>query len=218
MKFKLFILTLSLCFNNRIFPQQSKLSKAVNYLSGYISSQHFSELKKTNSDLALMDSIYLCALKYEDYNYSEALLALTFTTVPYREVPIVIPLLKDLVDYPLTSATDSVFLLKNKNLPKNLLFDSPQNNYGDKDKNAHFFGSAFLSYSTMFLDLSKLIGYFVEVFEQDFIPVGGKIDYRDLYVDVLGEYFGKILKKDKSILPSQIFAIVTADYLKYQFP
>jgi len=211
------VIALTLIFTTSLFAQQSKLSKAVNFLSGYISSRHFSELKKTNTDFALVDSIYLSALKYENYNYSETLFALIFTTVPYNKVPIVIPLLKDIVDYPLTSANNPVFELKNKNLPKNLLFDSPQNNFGDKDKLAHFFGSAFLSYSTLFLDLSRLIGYFVEVFEQDF-KVQSSIDNRDLYADMLGEYFGKILRKDKSILPSQIFAVVTARYLSYQFP
>ncbi len=47
-----------------IFPQQSKLSKAVNYLSGFIASEYFNELKSGNSDLALVDTIYLRAVNY----------------------------------------------------------------------------------------------------------------------------------------------------------
>ena len=80
-----------------IFPQQSKLSKAVNYLSDFIASDHFVELKKTNSDLALVDSIYLRAIAFTKEDYSEALLALTFATVPYKKIPIVIPIIKEVI-------------------------------------------------------------------------------------------------------------------------
>ena len=211
------IILLTLIFAVPVFSQQSKLSQAVNYLSEFISSQHFRDLKKSNSDLALVDTIYLRAANYENHNYSETLLALTFTTVPYNKVPIVIPFFKLIVDYPLTSADDSIYLLKNRDLPKSFLYDSPGNKFGDKDKLAHFFGSAFLSYSTLFLDLSGLIGYFVEVFEQDF-KVQSSIDSRDLFVDGLGAQFGKLLRKDKTILPSQIFAVINSSFVRYNFP
>ncbi|HED05989.1 MAG TPA: hypothetical protein ENI61_04830, partial [Ignavibacteria bacterium] len=46
-------------FNAGVFAQQSNLSKAVNYLSGFIASDYFRELKKSNNDLALVDTIYL---------------------------------------------------------------------------------------------------------------------------------------------------------------
>ena len=49
-----------------IFPQQSKLSRTVNYLSDFIASDYFIELKETNSDLALVDSIYLRAIAFTD--------------------------------------------------------------------------------------------------------------------------------------------------------
>jgi hypothetical protein len=217
MSIKIFLFLLTFTFITPLLAQQSKLSQAVNYLSQYIASEHFTKLKGTNSDLALVDSIYLRALKFENYNYSESLLALIFTTVPYNKVPIIFPLIKIKAYYPLTSSADSVFLQKNKNLPKNLAFDSPQNDFGDKDKLAHFFGSAFLSYSTLFLDLSSVIGYFVEVFEQDF-QVQSSIDDRDLYFDMIGSQFGKMLKEDKSILPSQILAVIISENLSYQFP
>ena len=89
-----------------IFPQQSKLSKAVNYLSGFIASEYFNELNSGNSDLALVDTIYLRAVNYFEGDYSEALLALTFTTVPYNEVPMETPILKNIFYYPLISASD----------------------------------------------------------------------------------------------------------------
>ena len=197
-----------------IFPQQSKLSKAVNYLSDFIASDHFVELKKTNSDLALVDSIYLRAIVFTEKDYSEALLALTFATVPYKEMPIVIPIIKEVIYYPLMAADDSTFNLKNENLPRYLFFDSPKTNHGDVDKLAHFFGNAFIGYSQNIFDLSSLIGYFVESFEEIF-KVQSKVDYRDLDVNWYGDQFGKLLKESEKVLPSQIMLIRSLKYFSF---
>lgn len=211
------IFLISILLNKFAFPQQSELSKRVNYLSSFIASNYFNELKKSNSDIALVDSIYFRALDISNYNYSEACLALTFATVPYKKVPIVLPLLNVTVYYPLISASDSIFKLKNQNLPKNLFYDTPQNSFGDKDKLAHFFGSAFISYSTLFFDLGDLIGYFVEVFEKNF-QVQNIIDKRDLTADKLGDYFGKILKNNKQILPSDLFIFYSVNTFRFVYP
>jgi hypothetical protein len=193
------------------YPQQSNLSKAVNYLSFYISSKEFLELRQELGDLSAVDSIYMTALKFKESNYSESLLVLSATTLPYRKVPIVVPLIKSIWNYPLVSADDSIYNLKNKNLPTRFFYDTPSNEYGDKDKLAHFFGFAFLEYSTLFFDFGNLIGYFTEAFEEDF-KVQSSIDYRDLEVNFLGKCFGKLLKDDKSILPSQILVMRTLYY------
>ena len=197
-----------------IFPQQSKLSKAVNYLSGYIASKDFSELRKNSTDLALVDSMYIKAIEITESDYSEALLALTFTSIPYRKVPIVIPLIKSLIYFPLVSADDSTFKLKNENLPRYLFFDTPEDRYGDVDKLAHFFGNSFIGYSENILDLSHLIGYFVESFEEDF-KVDSRVDFRDLDVNSYGDYFGKLLEKHKELLPSQVMLIRSLRYFSY---
>ncbi len=202
--FHLFFLVFLLVFNQSVYSQQSKLSKAVNYLSNFISSEYFSELKCNNSDLALTDTIYIRAVKFTNYDYSEALLSLIFTTVPYKRVPIKLPLINVIVKYPLISASDSIFNKKNDNLPKNLFLDTPNDNFGDKDKLAHFFGSAYISYSSHIFDLGNLIGYFIEVFEDSF-KVQSQIDFRDMRANLLGQYFGKYLKEDKNFLPSKIF-------------
>lgn len=199
--FKIFILLMF--FQAIASSQQSKLSKSVNYLSEFIASEYFVELSENYSDLALVDSIYHRALEIADNDIGEALLATTFTTIPYREVPIVIPLIKEVVYFPLISADDSTFNLKNKNLPRYLFFDSPKTELGDVDKLAHFFGNAFIGYSENILDLSALIGYFVESFEESF-KVQSKVDYRDLDVNRYGDLFGKLLKENDKILPSQI--------------
>ena len=207
------ILSFLFAFVINLYPQQSSLSEGVNYLSEFIASDYFNQLKKTNDDLELTDTLFLRAVKFKNFDYSEALLALTFATVPYNEVPIQFPLI-GILDYPLVSANDSVFLQKNKNLPKDLFYDSPKDNFGDKDKLAHFFGSAFISYSSNIFDLGDLIGYFVEVFEQSF-KVQSSIDQRDLRTNKLGNIFGETLKKNKNVLPSQIMLIKSLSYFRY---
>ncbi len=194
-----------------IFPQQSKLSKAVNYLSGFIASDYFIELEQTTSHLNIVDSIYQQAIKYYKNDYSEALLALTFTTVPYRKVPITLPLINVEIHYPLISADLDTYILKNQNLPSQLFFDSPQNNYGDKDKLAHFFGNSYIGYAEPVFDLADVFGYFVEAFEEDF-KAQSKVDFRDMNVNWYGKLFGDLLEKNKKILPSQVMLIRSYRY------
>ena len=196
------------------FSQQSNLSKAVNYLSKFISSDYFQKLKNTNNDLALTDTIYLRALKYENFDYNETLFALTFSAIPYNKVELRIPIVGNIVTYRLPSAQEEIFQKKDENLPKELFFDTPGDNYGDKDKLAHFFGSAFISYSSNIFDLGNVIGYFVEVFEQDF-EVQNSIDNRDLRTNILGNIFGRVLKKNKNVLPSQVLIILSLFYCRY---
>lgn len=193
--------------------QQSKLSKAVNSISEYIASENFIQLKKEYGDLIAVDSIYKFALKTNNYDYSETLLSLMFATVPYRVVPIQTPLLKIQLNYPLISADEEVFNKKNNNLPRYLFIDTPQNNYGDLDKLAHFFGSAFLSYNSRLFDLGELIGYFVEVFEESF-KVQSSIDLRDIDVNYYGRFFGNLLDADKTVMPSQIILLRSIRYIR----
>lgn len=213
MKKNILIILLTLILYSSIFSQQSNLSKAVNNISEYIASEHFINLRNKIGDLSATDSIYAEALSLNRNNYSEALLSLMFATVPYREVPIQIPIIKTLVDYPLISADSETYQMKNKNLPRYLFFDTPNDNYGDKDKLAHFFGSAFLSYESNIFDLGKLIGYFVEAFEESFKVQSG-VDVRDLDVNDYGRLFGKILKENKKILPSQIILFRSTRYIR----
>ena len=191
--------------------QQSNLSKGVNYLSEFIASDYFLELKIQNSDSALVDSIYFRAIKFYNYDYQEALLAITFTTIPYRRVPLLIPILKSRLYYPLISADDSISSLKNKNLPKQLFYDTPTDKGGDKDKLAHFFGNAFLGYGENILNLADVFGYFVEVFEEDF-KSDSKVDFRDIDVNWYGYLFGDMLEVNKKILPSQIMTLRSLRY------
>lgn len=210
---KLLIFLQIILFVQSTSAQQSKLSKAVNNISEYIASEHFINLKNRIGDIGATDSIYTQALDLTGNDYAEALLALMFATVPYRKVPIQLPLVNIIIYYPLTSADEKTFLLKNENLPRYFFLDSPDNEYGDKDKLAHFFGSAFLSYQSHIFDLGELIGYFVEAFEESF-KVQSAIDHRDLDVNEYGRLFGKILQKDKSIMPSQIILLRSFRFIR----
>lgn len=207
-----FILLVFIYIN--IYPQQSKLSKAVNSISEFIASEEFVEIKKSSGDLSAVDSIYLKALEINCYDYGETLFSLMFATVPYREVPIVLPVINTIVYYPLISADEETFNKKNNNLPRYLFIDTPDNNYGDLDKLAHFFGSAFLSYESNIFDLGELIGYFVEAFEESF-KVQSSIDYRDIDVNFYGRLFGKLLKENKNLLPSQILLLRSINIFKF---
>ncbi|MFA4924615.1 MAG: hypothetical protein WC557_10525 [Ignavibacteriaceae bacterium] len=193
----IFLLAVLLCANFS-FPQRSQLSNEVQIISEYIASDTFLALKGNDSELQSIDSLYLNALNITGNNVQEALLALTFAVVPYKNVPVRF-LFR--FNYPLLSADDSTFKKKNKNLPKHFLADSPKNEFGDKDKLAHFFGNAFVAYTSQVFDLTTAIGYFVEVFEENFTPEN-QIDLRDLKINKLGEAFGKSLKKDQTLLPS----------------
>ncbi|MBE0551886.1 MAG: hypothetical protein IH619_05855 [Ignavibacterium sp.] len=211
MKFLIIVITF-IAFQSS-HAQQSQLSKVVNHISAYIASEEFLELKNNIGDVAVTDSIFVEAVNYANGNISDALLGLMLATVPYREVPMQIPLINTLVYYPLLSADEIIFLKKNENLPKYLFFDTPQNNYGDKDKLAHFFGSAFLSYESNIFDIGKLIGYFVEVFEESF-KVQSSVDLRDLDVNEYGRFFGALIKEKKELLPSQIFLFRSIRFLR----
>ena len=207
----LFLLIELLVLTSQIFPQQSNLSKGVNYLSEFIASEYFVELKNTNTDLSLVDSIYLRAIEFYNYDYQDALLALTFATVPFRRIPLVVPLIKARIYYPLISASDSISKIKNQNLPGTLFYDTPDNKEGDKDKLAHFFGNAFIGYEENVLKLAGVFGYFVEVFEEDF-KVDSKVDFRDIDVNWYGVLFGDVLEINKKILPSQVMVLRSLRY------
>ncbi len=194
-----------------LFPQPNKaqsnksLSDAVYYISEFVASEKFLKLKENHGDLELIDTIYTRALQYHNGDISEALLTLTFATLPFNKMPVHLPLLGTL-DLHLPSVDENLFKKKIKNLPSAIYFDSPVSDFGDKDKVAHFFGNAFLGYNEGFFNLSKFMGIFVELFEASF-EVGGGLDRRDILTNHLGEMFGKELNKNAGLMPSQIMKL-----------
>jgi hypothetical protein len=184
---------------------QSKPSfkNGVIYLSKFISSDYFISLKNNSNDLDLVDTLYLRSVKYYESDYSEAMLALTFACLPYNEMHLKLPIFPVTLTLHLPTVSNPLFDIKTKNLPSQLFFDTPKNNFGDKDKLSHFFGNAFIECNFSFFNLSKFLGIFVERFEETF-KVQGAMDKRDLYVNDLGAEFGKGLKGNNRLLPSEI--------------
>ena len=218
-----FILLLScLIFLN--FPQfevraqdsGNDLQSAVTYLSTFIASDQFIKLKSSNNNLALIDTLFRRSLDYLEDDTSEALLALALTTLTFNKMPVTLPLIGIKFFVPLPSMPDSIFVKRLRNMPGNFLIDSPNSDGSDKDKLPHFFGSAFLSYNLEFFNISKFIGILVELFEETF-KVQGRVDNRDLFVNNLGDLFGRQLKKDNIILPSQVLSLYSLQFIKYKF-
>jgi hypothetical protein len=113
-----------------------------------------------------------------------------------------LPLVPFTVTVHLPSVNSPLFESKTKNLPSKFFYDTPKDNFGDKDKLPHFFGTAFIEYNFSFFNISKFLGIFVEKFEETFY-VQGAMDKRDLYVNRLGARFGKGLRNNGSLLPSE---------------
>jgi len=206
------VLIILLLFNIKSFSQiNNNLDQSFQKVIIYIASDEFKNLKNTCDDLSLVDSIYIKALEISESDISENLLALTFATLPFDKMVVGIPVLNSTVNLQLQEVDSILFRTKNNNLPSKLFFDSPPN--GDKDKLAHFFGNAFLSYNVSVFNISKILGIFVELFEESFLVNGG-LDSRDLSVNYLGEFFGKYLNKNTKLLPSEVLSLYSLMFIK----
>ena len=176
------------------------------YLTNYLVSDEYKNFLHSHNDLETVDHIYEKALVFFEGDYSETFFCLIFALIPYNKIPMRLPILGINVTVPLPSPPQKIFDEKLKNTPKRLFNDSPSNNFGDKDKLAHFFANAFLHYNVSIFNLSEFLGIFVEYFEQGFFLQGG-FDKRDLMTNRLGEIFAEMLKKDKNAKPSEAFKI-----------
>lgn len=176
------------------------------YVTNYMISDEYKTFLHSHNDLETVDHIYEKALDFFDGNYTETFFCLTFALIPYNKIPMRLPILGIKVTVPLPSPPQKIFDEKLKNTPKRLFNDSPSNNFGDKDKLAHFFANAFLHYNVNIFNLSEFLGIFVEYFEQGFFLQGG-FDRRDLITNHLGEIFAEMVKKDKNAKPSEAFKI-----------
>lgn len=190
------------------------LAHRIFYISNMIAGDEFEKLSYEHDQLELIDTIYARALQLHNYDISETLLTLTFTTLPFKKMPLNIPLIGIKLSIPLPSVSDSLFTLKVRNLPSYIFPDSKKNSYGDKDKLPHFYGNAFLSYNLRFFNFSKFIGILLELFEESF-EVDGKFDRRDIKANHLGDFFGQLLITNSNILPSQVLSIYSLSYFKY---
>lgn len=187
--------------NGQIFVEKN-LEEEINYVVDFINSDEFYELKNSNSDLVLIDSLFVRAKHFCNEDISETLLVLTFATLPFGTMPLEIPYTGIVFNASLPAGDPTILKNKIHNLPKELFIDSPKTKFGDKDKTAHFFGNAYFSYEVTFFNLSKFLSIFVELFEDAFKVEGG-IDNRDFLANHLGYLFGKELIENPNTLPSK---------------
>ncbi|MFA5832410.1 MAG: hypothetical protein WDA22_02930 [Bacteroidota bacterium] len=170
------------------------------HLKRYLRNKRFIELRKLYDDTLAVDAIYDRAMLIADGDVRHALLIATLAVMDHRTLGINVPLFGSIY-FPLTFENDSLFRLRRTNLPKKLLNDKQRSS--DKDKLQHFFGSAFLAYSTNSHVISEWIGDLLEIGENRFV-LGGKNDPRDKLANAKGREFGLRLLRDEQLLPSDI--------------
>ena len=205
-----FILFCLLLVKPNIVSCQS-LEDGILYLTKIVVNEKYPSEKF--DDLEIVDSLYSEALRFYNGDISEALLSLTFATLPFKEMPIYLPIINVRVPLQLPSVKGDYFSQKRQNLPGIVFFDS-RHKYGqDKDKVAHFFGNAFLAYNISIFRASKFLGLLVEMFESEFEV--SNVDFRDLQSNHLGELFGKTLRENNNVKPSEFFDVYSLFYFSY---
>ena len=200
--FLLFIFCANITAQNPFSHDTPDLQDGVIYISKFIASGEFIEMRSNISELSAIDSLYLRTLNYMNGDFSESLLVLTFATIPFSHMNLSIFGISFNIQLP--AVDEDLFTLKVNNLPSKLFLASPRS--GDSDKIAHFFGNAFLSYNIRILNISEYMGRMVELFESTFKVQGG-LDDRDLIINRFGSFFGKSLKEKDKLLPSDILNI-----------
>jgi hypothetical protein len=175
-------------------------------LKRYIRSEKFRYVKSRVGDLRAIDAIYERAMEVSHDDVSEALFISALATMEHSKVGVRLPLIKLPIYFPLTSENDSVFSARVSDLPTHFYSDSPPQEYGDRDKLQHFFGSAFLAYSFKWRGLANFIGDFVEWGEDEFV-IDGASDPRDRRANHQGQEFGLALGDNPDATPSKFLQI-----------
>lgn len=204
--FQLFFLIITTSVSEAQQKYEKSFYGGLFFLTNYMASEEFTQYSNTHHDLESVDHIYEMALKFFDGDKSETFFCLTFTFLPYNHIKMKLPLIGTQVHIPLPSPPKKIFADKIKNTPKKLFLDSPDDDFGDKDKLAHFFANAFLRYGVSFFNLSEFLGIFVEYFEQGFFVNGG-FDRRDLIANNLGKLFAVMVRTNPEAKPSEALKI-----------
>ena len=196
-----------------VFPQ-TKFDNSIFAINEYLTSPQFYLIRLQEGELAAIDSLYVFAESYFNGDKSEALLALTFALLPFDEMKLSLPFNATLTLY-LPSVGKKLFIERTESLPRAFLPDSPNNPNADTDKLSHFFGNAFLGYELNLFNIAEFLGIFVEGFEKTF-KVNGAFDMRDMKINKLGFLFGKNLREDKNLLPSDFIRLYAITLIETQ--
>ncbi|MBI2619650.1 MAG: hypothetical protein HYW57_06175 [Ignavibacteriales bacterium] len=175
----------------------------------YVRDPRFGELLQRCGDLRAVDAVYQKALRIAEYNIGRALFLSMVASLEHRNIGVELPVVGT-VGLPLTFEEDSLFQQRIMNLPSKLYHDSPGDVHGDKDKLQHFFGSAYLAFTSESREFTRSAGNFVEWGEAQMI-VGGVNDVRDKRANKQGETFGHDLLYVKTLLPSDYLTLPVKD-------
>ncbi len=160
--------------------------------------------RSRESDLKRLDEIFERAVYLAEGDAMQALLILTWATLPYHRFPAVLPLLNWTITVPVSTETRAAFDRRLANLPGVLLKDSPPSL--DRDKLPHFFGSAWLQCAVNSPEIADAGGSLLEWMEEIF-KLEGFRDERDIVVNRLGIIFGMQLQRQRAVRPSDIFML-----------
>lgn len=179
------------------------LVKDTRRIRTYVRDERFALLMKRCGEIRAIDAIYLKALKVAEHSVGRALFLALVATLEHRDIDLKVPIIGS-VGLPLTFEEDSTFNARMKNLPSKIYADSPSE--GDRDKLQHFFGSAYIAYTSESREFARTSGDLVEWGEAKFV-VGGVDDDRDRRANSQGERFGHDLLTTKNLLPSDYLNI-----------
>ena len=183
-------------------------------LREYVRSGELSSLRHEYGDVYAVDCVFDRAMRLSWNNVYEALLVSAFALMDHERFGVRLPLIGQVLWFPLTSEFAGEFHARVDSLPSRLYPDTPPGREGDRDKLQHFFGSAFLTALTESAEGADRFGLFIEWGEELFV-VGGVNDDRDVRANREGQRFGLRLLSDPGALPSS-FLGVHADTLKSQ--
>jgi hypothetical protein len=178
-------------------------------IRSYVRDPRFDKMRTQEGDVRAADAIFLRALRVADYDIGQALFLSLLAALEHRRLPLHIPLV-GAVNLPLTFEEDSLFRARVRHLPTMLYPDSPKDDRGDRDKLQHFFGSAYVAYSSESLDLARTAGDVVE-WGEAVVVVGGTDDPRDRKSNAQGSMFGHDLVYVKTMLPSDYLRLRVSD-------
>ena len=168
-------------------------------LKEFIRSDEFAGVRERYGDSRAVDAIFVRSMQLTDNNTGISLLLSAAAVFDHDVVGVRIPLFS--MAFPLTSESVDDFTLRRDRLPSHFYSDSPATAAGDRDKLQHFFGSAFLTFTSESPGTAERFGDFVEQGEEAFI-IGGVLDERDFRANRQGQLFGAALLDDNRRYPS----------------
>ncbi|MGC8595998.1 MAG: hypothetical protein ACP5MI_10410 [Candidatus Kryptoniota bacterium] len=176
-------------------------------LRAYIENEMHPPVFQIQTELADIDSIYIRALQLSEGDIATALFSSSMAVLNRTDIKPTFPLI-GVIKLPLPSEDSADAAKRISHLPEYFFQDSPHDKWGDSDKLAHFFGSAYLAYTTGTKFIPDILGNAVETGEVA-LKLDTAADPRDVFANRLGQNFGKMLRKNEEVLPS--------DFLRTRF-